>query len=142
MGRRRRQRGEVTIGSFFLNGDIPKETLQSIIRCWTMCEMNADWAEAVRISHRYHIVDGSDVQVEFANGLKKDIEHLNNNYFANEPQERTNLIMTLALFRPIEEAFNLVDSVDRSTEIKFEAIWDESGRVLCYPQLVARSDRD
>lgn len=142
MGRRRRQRGEVTIGSFFLNGDISKETLQSIIRCWTMCEMNADWAEAVRISHRYHIVDGSDVQVEFANGLKKDIEHLNNNYFANEPQERTNLIMTLALFRPIEEAFNLVDSVDRSTEIKFEAIWDESGRVLCYPQLVARSDRD
>lgn len=104
--------------------------------------MNADWAEAVRISHRYYIVDGSDVQVEFANGLKKDIEHLNNNYFANEPQERTNLIMTLALFRPIEEAFNLVDSVDRSTEIKFEAIWDESGRVLCYPQLVARSDRD
>lgn len=142
MGRRRRQRGEVTIGSFFLNGDISKETLQSIIRCWTMCEMNADWAEAVRISHRYHIVDGSDVQVEFANGLKKDIAHLNNNYFANEPQERANLIMTLALFRPIEEAFNLVDSVDRSTEIKFEAIWDESGRVLCYPQLVARSDRD
>lgn len=142
MGRRRRQRGEVTIGSFFLNGDISKETLQSIIRCWTMCEMNADWAEAVRISHLYHIVDGSDVQVEFANGLKKDIEHLNNNYFANEPQERTNLIMTLALFRPIEEAFNLVDSVDRSTEIKSEAIWDESGRVLCYPQLVARSDRD
>lgn len=142
MGRRRRQRGEVTIGSFFLNGDISKETLQSIIRCWTMCEMNADWAEAVRISHLYHIVDGSDVQVEFANGLKKDIEHLNNKYFANEPQERTNLIMTLALFRPIEEAFNLVDSVDRSTEIKFEAIWDESGRVLCYPQLVARSDRD
>lgn len=142
MGRRRRQRGEVTIGSFFLNGDISKETLQSIIRCWTMCEMNADWAEAVRISHLYHIVDGSDVQVEFANGLKKDIKHLNNNYFANEPQERTNLIMTLALFRPIEEAFNLVDSVDRSTEIKFEAIWDESGRVLCYPQLVARSDRD
>lgn len=142
MGRRRRQRGEVTIGSFFLNDDISKETLQSIIRCWTMCEMNADWAEAVRISHLYHIVDGSDVQVEFANGLKKDIEHLNNNYFANEPQERTNLIMTLALFRPIEEAFNLVDSVDRSTEIKFEAIWDESGRVLCYPQLVARSDRD
>lgn len=142
MGRRRRQRGEVTIGSFFLNGDISKETLQSIIRCWTMCEMNADWAEAVRISHRYHIVDGSDVQVEFANGLKKDIEHLNSNYFANEPQERTNLIMTLALFRPIEEAFNLVDSVDRSTEIKFEAIWDESGRVLCYPQLVARSDSD
>lgn len=142
MGRRRRQRGEVTIGSFFLNGDISKETLQSIIRCWAMCEMSADWAEAVRISHRYHIVDGSDVQVEFANGLKKDIEHLNNNYFANEPQERTNLIMTLALFRPIEEAFNLVDSVDRSTEIKFEAIWDESGRVLCYPQLVARSDRD
>lgn len=142
MGRRRRQRGEVIIGGFFLNGDISKETLQSIIRCWTMCEMNADWAEAVRISHRYHIVDGSDVQVEFANGLKKDIEHLNNNYFANEPQERANLIMTLALFRPIEEAFNLVDSVDRSTEIKFEAIWDESGRVLCYPQLVARSDRD
>lgn len=104
--------------------------------------MNADWVEAVRISHRYHIVDGSDVQIEFANGIKKDIEHLNNNYFANEPQERTNLIMTLALFRPIEEVFNIVDSVDRSTEIKFDAIWDESGRVLCYPQLVARSDSD
>lgn len=130
------------MSGFFLNGGVSKETLQSIIRCWTMCEMNADWAEAVRISHRYHIVDGSDVQVEFANGLKKDIEHLNNNYFANEPQERLNLIMTLALFRPIEEAFNLVNNVDRSTEIKFEAIWDESGRVLCYPQLVARSDSD
>ena len=130
------------MSGFFLKGGVSKETLQSIIRCWTMCEMNADWAEAVRISHRYHIVDGSDVQVEFANGLKKDIEHLNNNYFANEPQERLNLIMTLALFRPIEEAFNLVGNVDRSTEIKFEAIWDESGRVLCYPQLVARSDSD
>ena len=107
-----------------------------------MCEMNADWAEAVRISHRYHIVDGSDVQIEFANGIKKDIEHLNNNYFANEPQERTNLIMTLALFRPIEEVFNIVDSVDRSSEIKFDAIWDESGRVLCCPPLVGRRDSD
>lgn len=142
MGRFGRQRGEVAMSSFLLNGNVSKDTLQCIIRCWTMCEMNADWAEAVRISRRYHIVDGSGVQVEFANGIKKDIEHLNNNYFAYEWQERLNLIMTLALFCPIEEAFNLVDSVDRSTEIKFEAIWDVSGRVLCYPQLVARSDSD
>lgn len=48
------------------------------------------------------------------------------------------LITTLALFKPIEEAFQLVDGVDRSTEIKFDSIWDEVGLVLLQPHLAAR----
>lgn len=32
------------MGSFYVNGEVSKETLQSIVRCWTLCESNADYA--------------------------------------------------------------------------------------------------
>lgn len=126
------------MGSFYVNGEVSKETLQSIVRCWTLCESNADYAFAVRISRKYHIVDGCNVQAELVNGLSNDIEFYNANYMRNIPEERMDLITTLALFKPIEEAFQLVDGVDRSTEIKFDSIWDEVGLVLLQPHLAAR----